>query len=271
MKRSVAQRGAVGVGVVTLAALTLAGCGGSARQSEGSHQQARSAGLGFDRQLSAQVVHRCAKTTFTPSSSLAYGALARHATSVWTRPSGAAHLAGRFPKVDPNGFPTVFGVVGSRSRGCGPAWFHVRVPSRPNGAAGWVRASDVDVYPVSTRVVVDLSTRRVSLYRWGSLVFSAPVAIGAAGTPTPVGSFYVDERFLLANADGPFGVAALGISAHSDVLQHWVQGGPIALHGTNEPTAIGGAVSHGCVRLTNAAMMRIFKLAPAGTPVLIRR
>ncbi len=97
------------------------------------------------------------------------------------------------------------------------------------------------------------------------------MAIGATGTPTPVGRFYVDERFLLANANGPFGVAALGISAHSDVLQHWVQGGPIALHGTNEPTAIGGAVSHGCVRLTNEAMMRLFKLAPAGTPVLIRR
>ncbi len=270
MKRSVAQRGAAGVGVVALAALVLAGCGGSARQSEGSHQQARPAGLGVDRQLAAHVVHRCAKTV-TPSSSLAYGALARRATSVWTRPSGAAHLVRRYPAVDANRFPTVFGVLGSKAGACGPVWFHVQLPSRPNGAAGWVRASDVDVYPVTTRIVVDLSSRRVLLYHWGSLAFSAPVAIGATGTPTPVGRFYVNERFLLANADGPFGVAALGISAHSDVLQHWVQGGPIALHGTDQPSSIGGASSHGCVRLTNAAMMRVFKLAPAGTPVLIRR
>jgi lipoprotein-anchoring transpeptidase ErfK/SrfK len=50
-----------------------------------------------------------------------------------------------------------------------------------------------------------------------------------------------------------------------------VQGGPVALHGTNEPEAIGGAVSHGCVRLVNRDMLRVFKFAPAGTPVLIRR
>jgi lipoprotein-anchoring transpeptidase ErfK/SrfK len=80
----------------------------------------------------------------------------------------------------------------------------------------------------------------------------------------------VNERYLLTSADGPFGVAALGISAHSDVLKNWVQGGPVALHGTDQPSLIGDAVSHGCVRLANAVMIRLFRLAPAGTPVLIR-
>src|SRR5207245_10713247 len=134
-----------------------------------------------------------------------------------------------------------------------------------------VRSSDVRVYARSSRIAVDLSDRRASVYRRGRLAFRARVAVGAPETPTPVGRFFVDERFLLSSADGPFGVAALGISAHSDVLHDWVQGGPIALHGTNDPASIGHAVSHGCIRLANSDMNRLFRLAWAGTPVLVRR
>ncbi len=272
MKRVILRRAwylALAAGVLTV--LATAGCGGSARESEGSHQHARSAGLGVDRTLAARVVRRCSGAGFVPSPSLAYAAVARGPTPVRTGPAGTAHVVARYPAVDQNGFKTVFGVVGSRVHGCRPLWFHVLLPSSPNGSSAWVSASDVRVYTVSSRVVVDLSSRRISLYRWGNLAFSAAVAVGAPGTPTPVGRFYVDERFLLASANGPFGVAALGISAHSDALKNWVQGGPVALHGTDEPSLIGGAVSHGCVRLTNAVMLRVFRLAPAGTPVLIRR
>ena len=124
--------------------------------------------------------------------------------------------------------------------------------------------------PVRTRIVVDLSDRRASVYRWGRLALRARVAVGAPATPTPVGRFYVNERFVLSSPNGPFGVAALGISAHSNVLRDWVQGGPIGLHGTNEPASIGQAASHGCIRLENGDMSRVFRLAPAGTPVVIR-
>jgi hypothetical protein len=256
-----------------LAALALAGCGGSAQQrSEGSHQRSRSGGLGIDRRLVAtRIVRGCAEAGVTPSASRAYGAFVRRTASVRTWPGARAHLVRRFGAEDQNGFPTVFGVLGSHGDGCGPLWLRVQLPTRPNGSTGWVRASEVSVYPVGTRIVVDLSSRRVLLYRWGELAFSTRVAVGARETPTPVGSYYVDERFLLDTPDGPFGAAALGISAHSDALRNWVQGGPVALHGTNEPAAIGGGVSHGCVRLVNRDMLRVFKFAPAGTPVLIRR
>jgi lipoprotein-anchoring transpeptidase ErfK/SrfK len=55
------------------------------------------------------------------------------------------------------------------------------------------------------------------------------------------------------------------------VLTGWAQGGPVAIHGTNEPWSIGHAVSNGCIRLPNAVARRVFRLALAGTPVLIRR
>jgi lipoprotein-anchoring transpeptidase ErfK/SrfK len=53
------------------------------------------------------------------------------------------------------------------------------------------------------------------------------------------------------------------------VLTWWRQGGPIAIHGTNQPWSIGQAVSNGCVRVRNDVLRRLFRQAIAGTPVII--
>ena len=42
-----------------------------------------------------------------------------------------------------------------------------------------------------------------------------------------------------------------------------------ALHGTNRPETIGRAVSHGCVRLRNEDISKLYDLVPIGTPVFI--
>jgi hypothetical protein len=42
-----------------------------------------------------------------------------------------------------------------------------------------------------------------------------------------------------------------------------------ALHGTNRPETIGRAVSHGCVRLRNEDIARLYDMVPVGTPVFI--
>jgi lipoprotein-anchoring transpeptidase ErfK/SrfK len=55
------------------------------------------------------------------------------------------------------------------------------------------------------------------------------------------------------------------------VLTGWAQGGPIAIHGTNEPWSIGHAVSNGCIRVHNSVQKGLFAAAQAGTPVLIRQ
>jgi len=118
--------------------------------------------------------------------------------------------------------------------------------------------------------VVDLSDRRVTLYRDGRRVLSATAAIGSSATPTPVGRFYVNQRLIPTDKSGPFGPGAVGISAFSEVLTGWTQGGPIAIHGTNTPSSIGHAVSNGCIRLPNATLRKLFAQALNGTPVLIR-
>jgi lipoprotein-anchoring transpeptidase ErfK/SrfK len=129
----------------------------------------------------------------------------------------------------------------------------------------------VRVGRVPTRIVVDVSARRLTLYRSGRRVFSTAVAVGSHATPTPLGSYYVNQRLIPGDASGPYGPAALGISAFSNVLTGWTQGGPVAIHGTNEPWSIGHAVSNGCIRVRNPVLQRLFAATRAGTPVLIRR
>lgn len=41
------------------------------------------------------------------------------------------------------------------------------------------------------------------------------------------------------------------------------------IHGTNKPETVGQAVSHGCVRMRNEDIERLFEMVPVGTPVYI--
>ena len=177
-----------------------------------------------------------------------------------------------FGPLNQNRFPTVFRVLAALRRpNCHTAWYRVQVPLRPNGITGFVPARSVQIGTVKSRVVVSISRRRLTLYRFGRRVLRAPVAVGSPATPTPTGSYYVNQRLIPSDTGGPFGPAAIGISAFSNVLTGWAQGGPIAIHGTNEPWSIGHAVSNGCIRVRNAVLRRLFKVTPAGTPVVIRR
>jgi hypothetical protein len=147
-------------------------------------------------------------------------------------------------------------------------WVEVRLPGRPNGRTGWVRRPALGyLHVVRTQLVVDSRRLRATLRRRGRVIWSAPVGIGAPGTPTPKGRFYVRER--LTGFGGVYGPLAFGTSAYS-VLSEWPGGGVIGIHGTNEPGRIPGRVSHGCVRLRNAAILRLGRLMPIGTPINIR-
>ena len=203
------------------------------------------------------------------SARLAFAAVVRSRAAVSRRPGGRAFAT--FGRLNVNRVPTVFSIRGARiDRRCRPASYLVQIPKRPNGVTGWVPAGQVEIEPVRTRIVVDLSAKRVTLYRNGHRVLNSPAAIGSAATPTPTGSFYVNQRLIPTDPNGPFGPGAVGISAFSNVLTGWTQGGPVAIHGTNEPWSIGHAVSNGCIRLPNATLRRVFALAVAGTPVIIR-
>jgi lipoprotein-anchoring transpeptidase ErfK/SrfK len=251
-----------GVALLTVAAV-LGGCGGSDEAAVATVPRAQAVPVQPERSCEPGS-RRVGSTT------LAYAAVVeRVSTRAYRRPGGRPLAS--FGRQNVNGVPTVFGVLGEVvDARCRADWYRVQLPMKPNGVTGFVRARDVRLEIVRTRIHVDLSQRRVTLFRNGRKVLRASAAVGSSATPTPTGRFYVNQRLLPADPSGPFGPGAVGISAFSEVLTGWTQGGPIALHGTNQPDSIGRAISNGCIRLDNDVIERIFDAARAGTPVLIR-
>jgi lipoprotein-anchoring transpeptidase ErfK/SrfK len=135
---------------------------------------------------------------------------------------------------------------------------------------GWVRRTALGPFHlVHTMLVVRRATLHVTLYDHGRPRFRAPVGMGAPGTPTPTGHFWIREKFHVHGAP-LYGPRAMGTSAYSDVLTDWPGGGVIGMHGTDEPGLIPGRPSHGCMRLRNADIRRLYALTPVGTPLEIR-
>jgi hypothetical protein len=258
-----------GTGLAALALLA-AGCGGTVRERP----------VAGPPPTPPPVPSRAVAPAVSPAcvdgAQRALGTRLSAVVAVVTRPTTAYREPGRAPVArfeltNVNGARTVFSVLGERVDGsCRVTWLHVQLPIRPNGARGWVRAEDVSTARVRTRILVDLSERRLRFYREGRLVLTSAAAVGSPATPTPVGRYYVNQRLVPSDPTGPYGPAAVGISAFSPVLTDWPQGGPIAIHGTNEPGSIGHNVSSGCVRLPNRVLARLFAQTPAGTPVVIR-
>ncbi|MFI5046384.1 MAG: L,D-transpeptidase family protein [Acidimicrobiia bacterium] len=151
-------------------------------------------------------------------------------------------------------------------------WLQVYLPTRPNNSTGWVKTSDVGVSatPIEWAVKVDLAAYKVTVLHNGAVDFVADAAIGSDQYPTPTGTFYITDPIDLRQRPGTgYGAYALGLSGHSDVLTEFGGGdGQIALHGTDNPSDVGKAISHGCVRLKNDDIVRLSTL-PLGTPVII--
>ena len=181
-------------------------------------------------------------------------------------PSRGARRVARLRFFTEDRRPEVYVVLESRRAGRA-TWLRVRVPMRPNGRTGWVPAAALGpLRVVRTQLVVDRGTQRATLHRNGRVIWRAVVGVGAPGTPTPAGRFYIRER--LPGSGGAYGPWAFGTSAYS-TLSDWPGGGVVGIHGTDRPGLLPGRVSHGCVRVRNADIVRLARLMPIGTPVHI--
>ncbi|CAA9485148.1 MAG: hypothetical protein AVDCRST_MAG85-902 [uncultured Solirubrobacteraceae bacterium] len=190
-------------------------------------------------------------------------------STIRAHPSTDAPRVGRLRARTEDRLPEVYLALRSFLAEDGRIWVKVRVPGRPNGRRGWVpRESLSDFRIVRTRLLISRRTLRATLYERGRPIWRSRVGIGAPGTPTPRGSFYVRERLRNLGGGGIYGPWAFGTSAYS-VLSDWPGGGVVGIHGTNQPELIPGRPSHGCVRVPNAAIRRLARLMPVGTPVRI--
>jgi lipoprotein-anchoring transpeptidase ErfK/SrfK len=186
----------------------------------------------------------------------------------------AAPEAGRRSGIYPGrtlwGGPSVFLVKQAIRDTDGVVWLQVLVPRRPNGGKAWVRGTGFLVAPLHDRVVVDLSARRLTLFRDDKALRSFVVAVGASDTPTPQGDFFITVKLQPPAISKVYGAWALGLSGYSNVLDQFGTGdGQIAVHGTRGTWALGQAVSNGCIRMANSDIIALAKAAPPGTPVSV--
>src|SRR6476659_8982364 len=80
----------------------------------------------------------CDRLVDLGSPNVAYAAFVRSHAVAYRTPGRAAFA--KFGSRNANGYPTLFSVLGRACR-----WYHVRLPLRPNGVTGYVRARDVSI------------------------------------------------------------------------------------------------------------------------------
>jgi hypothetical protein len=157
-----------------------------------------------------------------------------------------------------------------------PGWVQVRLAQRPDGSTAWLPARDVELASTPYVIVINLATTRLSLYKHGRRVFSAPAGIGTTDDPTPAGEYFIAFVEDPPQPNPGFGPFVIVTSAHSARITDWEGSGDavIGIHGPlGEDSQIGttGArISHGCIRLHDTALEKLSGL-PAGTPVDIIR
>jgi lipoprotein-anchoring transpeptidase ErfK/SrfK len=222
----------------------------------------------------AESVPSTATTATTPAAlptGSSYIATVRHAEiTVHDSPSGAVVRTFRNPwfiNDDPSArVSLVFGVQEVATNG----WIEVRLPTRPNGSTGWVRADDVALSTTRYRIVIELSARRLRAFEGATVLLEDTVAIGAPDTPTPTGDYYIVALLKAPNPNTVYGPYAYGLSGHSDVLESFAGGdAEVGIHGNNDADVLGKDVSHGCVRMSNDGITRLAGLLPLGAPVSI--
>jgi len=132
---------------------------------------------------------------------------------------------------------------------------------------GHAEAADtVNEAPVR-RVVVSIPDRKLAVVENDAVVQVFAVAVGTPNTPSPIGTFTIVNRVANPTYYHPGKVIAPG--PQNPLGTRWIglnQKG-YGIHGTDQPSSIGDAKSHGCIRLRNADVERLFERVRPGDVV----
>jgi hypothetical protein len=194
--------------------------------------------------------------------------LAAHRAPIRRRPDVGARMITRLAYTSSSRAAEVYGLLRGTVDAHRHVWMQIRIPGRPNGRVGWVRAAGLySLKLVHSQLVVNRRTLRITFYKDGRKLFRAPVGVGKASTPTPRGHFFIDRKE--GEVFGPaYGPHVMFTDAFS-VLPDWPGGGAIGIHGTSEPGLVPGRPSHGCIRMHNRAVTRLARMVRVRTPLLI--
>lgn len=153
-------------------------------------------------------------------------------------------------------------------------WDQVELPGPPNGSTAWLEASAVRAASTPWAVAVSLSSRSLTVYDSGRSVGSWAVAVGAPGTPTPVGKTFLAGDIAPVGSDAGLAPVIRPLGLHTDIpaVMDEFSGGVIAIHGwrseNTDAAVFGRAISHGCIRVPAAGLAVIGQI-PTGSPVIV--
>ena len=163
----------------------------------------------------------------------------------------------------------------------------VRALKRPNGPRT-LQARTVPVAPEQTAeqvwaanpvvVTVSRDTTTVRVFERGELVKTYKVAVGSPEYPTPTGTFAVQSMQVNPPWNVPqsewagdlAGKVIPGGAPNNPLVARWIGfNGSVGFHGTKDLGSLGGAASHGCVRMTPDDVIDLYERVRTGPPVYV--
>lgn len=107
-------------------------------------------------------------------------------------------------------------------------------------------------------ISINTVTRKLQHCYSDRLIKEYPIAVGKPSTPTPPGQYKIKNKTLYPG--GVLGTRWMGMD---------IPGGNYGIHGNNNPSSIGQAVSLGCVRMHNYDIEELFPQITMGAQVNI--
>jgi len=118
-----------------------------------------------------------------------------------------------------------------------------------------------------------------------AIVITFPVSVGKMDWRTPMGTTKIVQKIKDPPWYPPESVRAEHLANHDPLpavvppgpdnplgafaMRLGIPGGSYLIHGTNNPLAVGMAVTHGCLRLYPEDIQSLFAVVPVGTPVTL--
>ncbi len=155
------------------------------------------------------------------------------------------------------------------SQELGDDWLEVYLPTAPGGQTGWVKRADVALSRHRFRAEVSRSKHRLVVYAGEIEALSAPAAIGA-DAPQAGEQLFITDLVRPPDPAGPYGSYAYGLAGSSnDEARFRAGSGVVAIHGTNDPAALGKDVPTGSIAVGADILNRLVTTIglPLGTPV----
>jgi lipoprotein-anchoring transpeptidase ErfK/SrfK len=143
-------------------------------------------------------------------------------------------------------------------------------PVAMGGPPGWLRTTEEAPATAGTTVTlqVDLGARRLTVRENGQVIRTYVVGVGKPGHLTPEGSYDVrtiqwNPSWVPPDSDWAQGLEPRGPGDPQNPMGQvkiFFREPAYYIHGTPNEESLGGAVSHGCIRMSNADVVELARL-----------